>query len=328
MSIDCALCFRDENGSFFINAYVTLLSVFANTGESVTAHILHDETITADGRRHLSELCAAHGQAIRFHRVPDFDPETAAALSTRFNLGATYRYFIHEFVKAPRAVYLDCDVIVNRDLNDLYALPLGESLLAGVTDHSPFWKNGRPRKKYADKVRRLGLKAGSYINSGVLLMNLDGLRALSGPENVFMRHTLEAIGDGIRLEYPDMDIMNSVAARAPQGVLLLDESFNLWHQALHLGLDELQGTIFHFISKPDREFFPAHLLFWKYYAMSPFAGDMFERMSAAYTAKNMRVVRDYILNPKERRHAEDLLRHGLVGMLGRAVGRRLGLCGK
>ena len=109
-------------------------------------------------------------------------------------------------------------------------------------------------------------------------------------------------------------------------VLILDPRFNLWFGAMHLGLEGLQNTIFHYVSKPDKNLFPAHLLFWKYYAMTPFAGDTFDRMSAAYCS--MEFMQSYLLNPRHRRHAREILKYGMAGTLLRAVGRKLGLVKK
>lgn len=328
MAIDCVLCFRDESGKYFINAYVTILSIFENTKEKIVVHILHDETIT-HGQKHLEDLCASYRHEICFHRVPEFDRHTASTISERFNIGATYMYFAHEFVKSEKVVYLDCDVIVNMDIRKLYDIPMGASIFASTPDYCPYWKNnGTARKKYAEKIKYLGLKPDSYISSGMVLINLDKLRELSSTENIFVKKTLDAINKGIRLDYPDMDILNAVAAMVPDSVLLLDKKFNLWNRALHLGLPELEDTIFHYVTKPDKAFFPAHVLFWKYYAMSPFAGDMFERMSAAYSAKDMDFMKYYVLNPRHRRHAEELLQYGFTGMIKRAIGRKLGLIKK
>lgn len=328
MAIDCVLCFRDDSGSYFVNPYITLLSIFKNTEQKINVHILHDSTIE-HGKKHLEDLCLSHGHNLHFHQVPQtLDVRTAEAVSKRFNLGATYLYYAHEFVPAAKAVYLDCDVVVNRDILDLYDLPLGNRLFASTPDHGPYWKNGRPGRQYKKTIKYLGLKAESYISSGLLLMNLDRLREISGPSNIFVRKTLSAVNDGIQLPYPDMDILNSVAAMVPDSVVLLDPSFNLWHNSLHLGLTDLRHTIFHYVSKPGKAFFPAHLLFWKYYAMSPFAGDMFERMSAAYTSSSMEFVKYYATRPRHRRHAVELLKYGLAGMLLRAVGRKLGLVKK
>jgi lipopolysaccharide biosynthesis glycosyltransferase len=328
MEIDVALCFRDDNGRFFINAYVTLLSVLKNTKEKIIAHILHDETLErGEGRHHLQKLCDAYGHEIQFHHVHNqFDADTTAALSQikSRHIGMTYRYYVQDFVKAEKAVYLDCDVIVNRDLAELYTLPLGDRLFAAVLDTpNPYWKNGKFVRKYKKLIDHLGFKLENYINSGVLLMNLDKLRELSGSANIFVQKTQAAVNNGTVPPFPDQDIINSVAAGVPDGVLLMDTRFNLWHKSLNLGLPDLRDTIFHYMTKPDKVFFPAHLLWWKYYAMSPFAGDMFERMDAAYGS--MEFVRQYAMHPGRRRHAADLLRYGSAGMLLRAVGRKLGL---
>jgi lipopolysaccharide biosynthesis glycosyltransferase len=327
MPIDCVLCFRDESGKYFINPYVTLVSIFQNTKEKIIVHILHDETI-AQGKKYLEELCHAYGQDIHFHKVPDtpFDALTAAKLTKRFNIGTTYRYYIHELVDAEKAIYLDCDVIVNRDIRDLHAIPLGDKLFAAATDWNPYWKKGKPRGKYKKTIDYLQLKEESYINAGILLMHLGKLREISGDSNIFVRKTQAAARDGIELPYLDQDIVNSVAAMLPDSVLVLDESFNLWHKSLHLGIEELQGKIFHYVTKPSSAFFPAHLLFWKYYAMTPFAADMFDRVAAAYSS--MDFMQAYCRHPRHRRHATELLRYGMAGMLLRALGRMLGLIKK
>lgn len=324
MAIDCALCFRDESGSYFKYAYVTLLSLFENTKEEINVHILHDSTIE-HGKKHLEELCASYGHQINFHQVPYFDADAARKITSRFNIGTTYRYYVHEFVKADKAIYMDCDVIVNRDIRDLYDLPLGDRLFASTLDLGPYWENGKPAKQYRQVIEYLGLKSETYISPGVLLMNLARLRELSGPENIFVKKTLEAVRDGVHLPYLDMDIMNGLAASIPDSVLVVDTRFNLWMHSLHLGIDELKDTIFHYVSKPYRAFFPAHLLYWKYYSMTPFAGDMFELMDAAYHTRSMEIVKYYLINTRHRRHALELLKYGFLKMLVRAIARKLGL---
>lgn len=324
MAIDVVLCFRDESGSYFINPYVTLVSIFENTKERIIVHIMHDETVE-HGRKHLEELCHSYGHSIEFHHVPDMDADVVQTICTRFHLASFYQYYIHTLVAADKAIYLDCDVIVNRDINDLYEQPLGERLFASTLDWGPYWKKGRPAKRYKKTIEYLGLVPESYISAGLLLINLKRLRALSGDSNIFVRKTAQAVQDGIELPYIDMDIINSIAASVPDGVLVLDERYNLWHKSMHLGLADLDNTIFHYVSKPDKKFFPAHLLFWKYYAMTPFAGDMFERMSKAYCSGAMDFVTYYALRPRHRRHARDLLKYGFGGMLLRAVGRKLGM---
>lgn len=327
MKINMALCFSDKTGKYFINPYITLLSVFKNTNHSIIVHILHDSTIEY-GKKYLQELCHSYGHEIYFHRINNaFDTVTSRALTKVFDISTTYRYYVHEFIKSEKAIYLDCDIIVNRDIGDLYAAPLGDRLFAGVLDIG-FWRKGKPVKGDKDHIEYFKLKLETNINTGVMLMNLDKLREISGNSNIFVQKAMAAIKDGIELDYPGQLIVTSVAAMVHDGVLMLDQRFNLFHKALNLGLNDLQDTIFHYLSKPDKEFFPAHLLFWKYYAMSPFADDMFERISSAYTSEAMEFVQDYASKPKHRRHARELLKYGMAGMLLRAVARMFGIIKK
>lgn len=323
MPVNCVLCFRDDTGSYYKNAYVTLISIFENTRESVAVHILHDETIT-HGQADIQELCQRYGHTVSFYRVPVLDDETVKAITKVYSIGATYRYYIHELVDADKAVYLDCDIVVNRDINDLYSVSLHDKLAAAVPDIHSYWKdNGKPKTKYKKMVDYLGLKPERYINTGVMLLNLKKLRQITNGQNLFIKKTIHSVRDNIPCYYPDMEIINSVINSIPDSLILLDQRFNCWHGCWHLSLDELNDTIFHFVLKPDTHFYPAHLLFWKYYAKTPFSSDMFERMSNAYAAPAMDFVRYYCLNPAQRNHAKDLLQYGVIGGFIQTLKRKL-----
>ena len=322
MPIHCVVCFRDESGSYYQNAYITLLSIFENTKAKLCVHVLHDETIT-HGQADLHNLCDKYGHLIKFHHVPALDAHTAEVVSQKFNLGATYRYYLHEFIAADKAIYLDCDVVVNRDIRDLHDIDIENHLFASTLDPICYWKNGKVRKKYQKTVEYLQLQPDSYINSGVLLINVKKLREISTGRNLFVEKTLAAVKADVPLPHPDMDIINSVGCEVPHSILILDPRFNLWHGALHMSLDELENTIFHFIVEPYLAFYPAHLLFWKYYAKSPFADDMFERMSKACQSNSMTFVKYYLLNARHRQHATDLLKYGVIGGIVHTIKRKL-----
>lgn len=322
MTIDCTLSIRDESGRYYLNPYVTLLSLFENTKESLRVHILHDETIHY-GREELEKLAARYGQEILFHRVPDFDPDFVKAITKWFNLGTMYRYFVADFINSDKVIYLDCDVIVNRDIKDLYDIPLGDHLIAAVKDNSHYWdKKGQVRPKYRDKIAYLKLQPDDCFEAGVMVFNLARLRKLNADGNIFMKRTEAALASGVDLQYPDQDIMNAICAELPDGLLHLDESFNCFRGMLHLGLEEMRGKIIQFISgKQDTWFLPGHLVFWKYYAMCPFSDDMVDRMNDAFKSERMNFLRSYIVNSSRRKQAADFLEAGLWGMLLRGLRR-------
>ena len=84
-----------------------------------------------------------------------------------------YRIFIpHLFPRLEKAVYLDCDVVLNDDVAKLYFTDIGDKILGAVADesiaHVPAFC------EYVDKV--IGSPEGVYFNSGVLLINAKKFR--------------------------------------------------------------------------------------------------------------------------------------------------------
>jgi lipopolysaccharide biosynthesis glycosyltransferase len=79
--------------------------------------------------------------------------------------GAYLRLLIPELVGERRVIYLDCDKITLGDLRGLYETQMGEYLVAGAFD---------PVGSSSSKMFRE--EGDIYINAGVLLMDLEGLR--------------------------------------------------------------------------------------------------------------------------------------------------------
>ena len=103
-----------------------------------------------------------------------------APTTDRFPKEMYYRIFAAKYLPedVDRVLYLDPDIIVNGSLNELYEIPLGENYFAAASHNGKIMRliNGL----------RLGLKKGTpYINSGVLLINLELLRREQNYEDVF-----------------------------------------------------------------------------------------------------------------------------------------------
>ena len=75
------------------------------------------------------------------------------------------RLLIPDTVMENKAIYLDCDIIVQSDLSLLFSTNLGDNLIAGAADLDGGALSEVPFSK-----------SDNYINCGVLVMNLDGLR--------------------------------------------------------------------------------------------------------------------------------------------------------
>ncbi len=103
-----------------------------------------------------------------------------APTTDRFPKEMYYRIFAAKYLPedVDRVLYLDPDIIVNGSLAELYEMQLGENYFAAASHNGKFMRlmNGF----------RLGLERGTpYINSGVLLINLELLRREQSYEDVF-----------------------------------------------------------------------------------------------------------------------------------------------
>ncbi|MDE7331572.1 MAG: glycosyltransferase family 8 protein [Lachnospiraceae bacterium] len=121
-----------------------------------------------------------------------------------------FRYFTKEmyyrlfagvmFPSEKRILYLDPDIMIRGSLISMYETDLEGNILAGIPDYAI------NRMLSAHKVA-IGFKEEEqYINSGVLLMDLDKMR-----ENFqagYISHAVEEWRE--RLEYPDQDIINLI----------------------------------------------------------------------------------------------------------------------
>ena len=98
-----------------------------------------------------------------------------------------------------RILYIDPDTIILNSLSEFYNLEFGDKLIAGATHVYSFIR------RY--NLRRLGMpKNGEYINAGVLMMNLDGLRRSYTVKQIFDFITKNAD----KLPLADQDVINAL----------------------------------------------------------------------------------------------------------------------
>ena len=95
-----------------------------------------------------------------------------------------------------KVLYLDCDTLIRGNLDELFSLDLTNKYLAGVKD---VWGVS----KY---VKRLDMKSGVYVNSGMLLFNCDYCRK----EHFFDKVVDFAKNNANIIEFCDQDSINKV----------------------------------------------------------------------------------------------------------------------
>ncbi len=90
-----------------------------------------------------------------------------------FSIATYYRLFIASlFPQYDKALYLDCDLIVLGDVSELYNYELGDNILGACAEE--FVQNTPEFRLYAKMA--LGVDPDTYVNAGVLVMNLAQFR--------------------------------------------------------------------------------------------------------------------------------------------------------
>mgnify|MGYP002623641676 CR=1 FL=1 len=141
------VCFglHDGDGRYSKFVGTTMASIFENTLAPVTIHILHDDSLSADNRDKFSYLAGRYAQHVNFHDVEEICADDikflrdklADKIKLRFGIGAFYRLLIKKILaplKIDKAIYLDADIIVNMDIDELWHRDLKNFPLAAVPE--------------------------------------------------------------------------------------------------------------------------------------------------------------------------------------------------
>ena len=152
--ISIALC---ADANYAPHLATTLQSIFQhNRDEDLDVHVIcTDDEPTARSR--MEQVAHAFGRKLTFH-VSGVDGFSHLMVREHFSHAVFLRLLLPEMLPhVSRLIYLDCDLLVEAPLAPLWATDVEGKACAGV--------------KEPGLSGRLGVR--DYINSGVLLLNLD-----------------------------------------------------------------------------------------------------------------------------------------------------------
>ncbi|MDR3230235.1 MAG: glycosyltransferase family 8 protein [Synergistaceae bacterium] len=244
-AIHIALSVYDPRGTYSRHAGVVMASIFENTKSPVCVHILHDETLTEDNRARFIETAEPYGQRVEFHDVSPLiermGNEIIEMAQGRGSVGKLFRLTVQDLLPVDKVIYLDCDIVVNMDIRELWDISLENYSIAGVLD--------RPiHKRFSLKALRLkcmGCDRKTYINSGVLFMNLALIKTKYKlfQESIAWFQRCQHYSDLV-----DQDMINSCFRG---DIKIIDSQFNNCSAHLKSGfrseLSEVSGCILHAI---------------------------------------------------------------------------------
>ena len=189
----------DEN--FVPITAVSMVSLFESNkaADKIKVYILEDR-ITGQSKAHLLDIAHRYSREVSFISVVDLEKSISTEMITDRGRSFTQfaRLFLSKFLpQEERILYIDADTIILDSLAPLFECKLEDNeVLAGIKDCV-----GAKHKK------NIGLKKDEfYINSGVILFDLEKMRA---------RNTVKLFIDfiekyaGQKIPYADQGIINA-----------------------------------------------------------------------------------------------------------------------
>lgn len=153
----------DNNYAEFVA--VVMASALANNTNYLHFHLLSNG-IEESTIHLLSKQIPADRGELHIYDIHDLRNRLQVSIPNTIAISAYARLFLPSLlpVNISKVLYLDCDIVVSSDISEFWNTDLHDKYLAGVLDTLP----------NNESKLQVGLSANApYINSGVLLINLD-----------------------------------------------------------------------------------------------------------------------------------------------------------
>lgn len=196
-AIHICLGIHDKDGNYSVWAGTTMQSIVENTKAPIVFHILHDDTLNEINKNKLSLIADNSGNDIEFHHFNSDVFGTFADSMNRFAIGTMFRIMLPDIMPdLKKIIYLDSDLFVNTDIEELWNLNIDNYCLAAAQDCSTIRNWGTPYAVAAGQTSR-----DRYFNAGVLCMNLDNIRK----NGSLFQQVIDYLNDNPRTWLPDQD---------------------------------------------------------------------------------------------------------------------------
>lgn len=204
----------------------TIQSMLANANpERHYDIIVLERDISEQNKRNITLFLSRYANAtIRFHDVSRAIAEFHLTTNNpHISVETYYRFIIQDALPFyTKILYLDCDLVVNGDIAELYDTNLGNAAIGAIRDIDFLgnlnMKNAE-RREYVDRVLHMSNPYG-YFQAGVLVMNLDRMR------EIHTVHEWLEIASRPDFIYNDQDILNM---ECEGEVAYLDYAWNVMH---------------------------------------------------------------------------------------------------
>ena len=250
----------NEKNSYGRHLGATLLSILKNSKVDWNINIIY-ENFSSETKRKLDEIVKSYNSKINYIEMDkEILKKFKVGKGTHLSSIVFARLFIPEFLKnEDRAIYLDCDIVVLKQLEELYEMDLNGKSIGVILDG---------KKDQKSSLKRLNLSSDrTYFNAGVMVMDLKSLR-----ENGKFLKTIDyCLNPDRELQLNEQDALNIVFEN---DYMTNDVIWNYTHgNSEENRYTENEIGIVHFTGdiKPwdCRSYSPYKYLYWKYLKETP-----------------------------------------------------------
>lgn len=245
---------HDKDGHYSVWVGTVMQSILEHTDSRICFHILHDETVSEENKRKLKQVAHQKGDVIEFHFIDTSIFDDVKERLHTFTVGTMFRLMLPEILpNLNKIIYLDADIFVNIDIKELWDIDTSDVCVAGVKD---YWVENYAWNPYP--VQKELVNRDSYINAGVLILNLTKIRSYCNMKE----KTLEYLIENPESNLFDQDALNVVYRNS---IKTIDSKWNTFVGVVREQNREiLNRCLFHFVgnflilyseSKIDKEYF-------------------------------------------------------------------------
>lgn len=172
--------------------------------------IILEKSIEDRNKDSLQRICAEYKNvSLRFFNAKSMFSEELYVASPTYAEEAYYRLLAPWILENyDKAIVMDCDIIVKKDIAELFSFDVNEYLVGGVVDvvyQGMLNMNQKGDFKYCTEELKLS-EPYTYLNTGVLLMNLKRMRERLSQQEVV------AFAEKSKFRIQEQDILNYLLA--------------------------------------------------------------------------------------------------------------------
>jgi len=234
--LNILLCIDDFKWDYTRHCAVTILSLLETNKNNKIKFFIISSCLPKENIEELKRIVKLYNQQIEFIIKNDIIPkEIKESVINRRNLTrwTWYRLFFPLYIKnIDRLLYMDCDVIINKDIANFYNMDMQWKAIVGYYDNEII--------RYEKRI----LGTNHYINAGVLLFDVKSF--LKTP---LKKEKIEEVNDTYSqwLDDSDQDYINIIFKN---DILVYNRKINYLIEKPFFNPWINNATIYHCLAKP------------------------------------------------------------------------------